>query len=542
MAKKAGMTIGKQIWFGFSTLLAIFLIVGIMTPRGINGIISNAGSIIKGNGLDTRLAEIEIEHLNWVTSLNSYLSDPAMTTLDIETDDHKCAFGKWLYGAGRQDAEQLVPALAPLFTKMEGLHETLHKTAIAIAQAGSDSAGKLQANVIYREQTIPALHNVQNLLHQIREEAKRNIMSDEVMLKEAASTQMSLIVSIVIAILLGVIIAFFISRRISAVLQGVAFELDESAKSLADSSGEVSSSSQTLADGASQQSAAVEEISASMEEVSSMTARDAENSAKSDSFMRQTNEIIKTAQEAMTKVIGSMEEISSDSNETQKIVKTIDEIAFQTNLLALNAAVEAARAGEAGAGFAVVAEEVRNLAMRSAEAAKSTSDLITATVEHVEIGVKLVHDTNGYFVETQEAASKIGILLEENACSASEQTQAIGQVNVGLADIDTVTQRNAASAEEEAAAALEMNRQVGAMRQAVEKLAALAGGLPTEEAASSGAAEMARPAGAIVKKSIAERTDRMQVKALPTTKPVTAKASTPSEIIPMDDDDDFEDF
>ncbi len=536
------MTIGKQIWFGFSTFLAIFLVVGIMTPRGINGIISNAGSIISGNSLDTKLAEIEIEHLNWVTILNSYLSDPGITTLDIETNDHKCAFGKWLYGAGRQDAEQLVPALAPLFTKMEGLHETLHKTAIAIAQAGSDSAGKQRANVIYREQTIPALHNVQALLHQIREEAKQNIMSDEVMLKAAAFTQMILIVSIVIAILLGVIIAFFISRRISVVLQGVAFELDESAQRLASSSGEISSSSQALADGASQQAAAVEEISASMEEVSSMTARDAENSAKSDSFMRQTNEVINEAQKAMTKVIGSMEEISSASNETQKIVKTIDEIAFQTNLLALNAAVEAARAGEAGAGFAVVAEEVRNLAMRSGEAAKSTSSLITATVKHVETGAKLVLDTNGYFVKAQESASKIGILLEENACSASEQAQAIEQANVGLAEIDTVTQRNAASSEEEAAAALEMNRQVNVMQQVVERLAALAGGLPTDEAASSGAVKMVRPSGAIVKKTIAKRTAQPRVKALPTTRPLTAKASTPSEIIPMNDDDDFEDF
>jgi methyl-accepting chemotaxis protein len=541
MSKTGDMTIGKQVWLGFGALLLVLLVVGVMTPRGINGIISHANTIVKGNGLDTKLAEIEIEHLNWVTILNSYLIDPALTTLNVETDDHKCAFGSWLYGAGRQDAERLAPSLAPLFDEMEGLHETLHKTAIAIAQAGGDAAGKVRADVIYRQQTIPALHKVQSLLRQIRKEAAQNIMSNDVMLASANSTQMTLIISIIIAIILGVIIAFVISRRVSAILQGLAGELGESSQHLASSSAEISSSSQSLADGASQQASAVEEISASMEEVSSMTARDAENSAESNKFMRQTNDIINEAQGAMSKVIASMDEISSASNETQKIIKTIDEIAFQTNLLALNAAVEAARAGEVGAGFAVVAEEVRNLAMRSAEAAKNTADLIAATVEHVDTGAKLVQDTNGYFIKAQEAAAKIGVLLGENASSASEQAQAIEQANLGLAEIDTVTQRNAASSEEEAAAAMEMNSQVSVMRQAVKKLAALAGGGQAAGGASGEAAKVAHRAAPIVKKDRPVAL-KAQVKALPAVKPVSAKAAAPEDIIPMDDDDDFEDF
>ncbi|VAW42177.1 Methyl-accepting chemotaxis protein [hydrothermal vent metagenome] len=327
----------------------------------------------------------------------------------------------------------------------------------------------------------------------------------------------------------------------------MAGEMNESAYSLSTSSGEISSSSQTLADGASQQAAAVEEISASMEEISAMTKRDAENSAQSNSLMRQTNEVINEAEQAMKNVISSMEKIDSASNETQKIIKTIDEIAFQTNLLALNAAVEAARAGEAGAGFAVVAEEVRSLAMRSAEAAKNTASLIAATVEHVKTGSKLVQDTNEYFVKANESATKIGTLLEENSSSANEQAQAIEQANVGLTEIDNVTQRNAASSEEEAAAAMELNNQVDAMRLIVARLSALVGS-EVQSLDAHGTSKTIRTVDKpLVRPAVSPQS---RVKALPVSKPAaashgsknTAKAASPNDIIPMDDDDDFEDF
>jgi methyl-accepting chemotaxis protein len=147
--------------------------------------------------------------------------------------------------------------------------------------------------------------------------------------------------------------------------------------------------------------------------MASMTRQNAENSAQADNLMQEANQVVETANSSMAQLIDAMGDISKASEETSKIIKTIDEIAFQTNLLALNAAVEAARAGEAGAGFAVVADEVRNLAMRAADAAKNTAALIEGTIKKVEGGSDLVLETNESFKEVAERTSKVGELVAE---------------------------------------------------------------------------------------------------------------------------------
>ena len=175
--------------------------------------------------------------------------------------------------------------------------------------------------------------------------------------------------------------------------------------------------------------------------------------------------MVERANGSMTELTQSMEDISKASDETSKIIKTIDEIAFQTNLLALNAAVEAARAGEAGAGFAVVADEVRNLAMRAAEAAKNTAALIEGTVKKVKDGSELVERTNGAFAEVSKSAAKVTDLVSEIAAASSEQAQGIDQVNTAVTEMDKVTQQNAANAEESASASEEMNAQAEQMKE-----------------------------------------------------------------------------
>jgi methyl-accepting chemotaxis protein len=235
-----------------------------------------------------------------------------------------------------------------------------------------------------------------------------------------------------------------------------------------------------LANGASEQAAAIEETSASLEEMASMTKQNADSAGQADGLMKEVGQFVGQANDSMDKLGASMEAIRKASEESQKIVKTIDEIAFQTNLLALNAAVEAARAGEAGAGFAVVAEEVRNLAMRAAESAHTTADLMEGTVKKVKDGTHLMSGTREAFFQLAESAAKVAELLAEIAAASREQSQGIDQVNKAVGDVDKVTQQNAAHAEESSAAAMELSSQAGQMKTLVDGLLSLIGGKARE--------------------------------------------------------------
>jgi methyl-accepting chemotaxis protein len=279
-----------------------------------------------------------------------------------------------------------------------------------------------------------------------------------------------------IGLLAGLLLMWGISRGVTKSLKSVINGLTEASSQVASASAQVSSSSQQLAEGSSEQAAAIEETSSSLEEMSSMTKQNADHAHEAKTMMEEASQIVGKVNQHMNDMAESIKEITTSSEETNKIIKTIDEIAFQTNLLALNAAVEAARAGEAGAGFAVVADEVRNLAMRAADAAKNTADLIENTIKAVKNGNDLTQSTQAAYTENVEIAGKVAALVDEIATASNEQAQGIEQVNRAVAEMDKTVQSAAANAEESASASEEMNAQAEQMKEFVGDLVTLVGG------------------------------------------------------------------
>jgi methyl-accepting chemotaxis protein len=214
--------------------------------------------------------------------------------------------------------------------------------------------------------------------------------------------------------------------------------------------------------------------------MASMTKLNAENAAKANELAREARTAADKGAGDMQAMNQAMEAIKISSDDIAKIIKTIDEIAFQTNILALNAAVEAARAGEAGMGFAVVADEVRNLAQRSAQAAKETAAKIEGAIVKTSQGVQISQKVTLALNDIVTKARQVDELASEVAGASREQTQGITQINSAVGQMDKVTQSNAASAEESAGAAQDLNSQAELMRQAVTELRYLVGGIDLE--------------------------------------------------------------
>lgn len=277
------------------------------------------------------------------------------------------------------------------------------------------------------------------------------------------------------AILLVSLFTWLIANSVFKVVNAAVAQLGETSHQIASSANQVSAASQSLAEGTSEQAASLEETSSSLEEMAAMTQQNADNVEHTKQLMHDAQEIVAEVGEKLGMMNTAMADISMRSEETQKINKSIDEIAFQTNLLALNAAVEAARAGEAGAGFAVVADEVRSLALRAADAAKNATDLLAGTIKSVESGASLTTQTTEAFQKNAAIAQKIGSLVVDIASASREQSTGIEQINQAVQQIDQVVQKTASNAEESAAATEEMSAGAHQMMAVVQDLASIVG-------------------------------------------------------------------
>ncbi|MDR3718295.1 MAG: methyl-accepting chemotaxis protein [Bryobacteraceae bacterium] len=296
----------------------------------------------------------------------------------------------------------------------------------------------------------------------------------------------------IVLVLMGLLIALgvlirFVVRGISRNLQVMAAGLEQGAGQLASAARQVTTSSESLAQGASEHAAALQQTSASSEEINAMSQRNKDNSGTAAGIMDRSHEKYDATAALLEQTVTAMSEIDASSSKISKIIKVIDEIAFQTNILALNAAVEAARAGEAGMGFSVVAEEVRNLAQRSAGAAKETSDLIEESIARAKDGKSKMDRVAEAVLSVSADSEKARVLVDEVSASSVEQSRGIDEIARAVAQMQQVTQTTAAVAEESAAAAQQLDAQAETLWDIVERLKSLVGQAGGSASAGPGA-------------------------------------------------------
>jgi methyl-accepting chemotaxis protein len=499
----ANFKIGVRLGFGFASILLLLTIMTVIAIARMSALNAGTEALVKDHWVKAKLSNQALDSARGSMSRVFEMAVSADAQLTAEAEqrvrENTMAF------------DDALAKLEPLMQTAEGKALTAkakggrdryvasYEKVLAMVKSGDRiGAGKLAGSETYAE--LRAFADDLRSLTALQE--KRFEQTGATSIQTYESARLQTIVLGGIAVLLGISFAFFITRSITGpIQQAVRFaqavaagdltnQLDSHNKdeagqllhalremndSLIKIVGEVRGSAETMSTATSQiatgnldlsarteaQAGALEETASSMEELTSTVKQNSDNARQANQLAQSASEVAIRGGAVVSEVVNTMGSINESSKKIVDIISVIDGIAFQTNILALNAAVEAARAGEQGRGFAVVAAEVRNLAQRSATAAKEIKELIGDSVEKVEAGSKLVGQAGSTMDEVVESIKRVTDIMGEITEASREQTAGIEQINTAIVEMDNVTQQNAALVEQAAAAAGSLQDQAG---------------------------------------------------------------------------------
>jgi len=477
-------TIGKKLFVGIGALVIFTFALGITAYFDMSSVGDRLQNVLGNTLTKQELAHrIDIDSSELLSESRGILVRGAMKDLPAVQRNNQ------QFIATTEDLQSAIKDLSLLIAKPEAkqavqemddalgtLQSTNQKIVQSVLSGDMDAADKLQSSTLFpaQQRQKAAAQRLLGIQTALFTEDGRGAQSSIASGRWITGLLLLLTCCVAIAVV-------FVVRQINALLRHSVGELAESAVQIASAAHQVSSSSQSLAQGSSEQAATIEETSSVSTEINSMAHRNTENSRSTADLVTHSQDGFAKSNQSLTEMVVAMDAINTSSQKISKIIKVIDEIAFQTNILALNAAVEAARAGEAGMGFAVVAEEVRNLAQRSAQAAKDTAELIEESIRRANGGKIKVDEVALSIRSITAQSSKIKVLVDEINLGSVEQTRGIDQITNSIAQMEQVTQSNAASAEESAAAAEELNAQAEAMTEIVQSLRSMVDGNSTQQ-------------------------------------------------------------
>ncbi|MDB5104610.1 MAG: hypothetical protein JWP91_2299 [Fibrobacteres bacterium] len=473
-----GASLSAKLYMGFAAVLLIAGALGIFAFTRLVKI-NHSAVAITADCLPGVFAAEEIQKKaqeNVILIAMHMFSDDKVEMERIEADMSKVK-GEIDKLLKEYEATITLPKDREIFDKIPPAREKFISIRNQAVLPPSRLGKQKEALVAYKHDLVPAYEAYLAACQAVVTFNKENgEVQGSTIMGSVSAAKSGILFGLLAALVVGATIGIFLSKSISAALNQVITALASGSEQVSSASNQVSQSSQQMAEGASQQASSLEETSASLEEMSSMTKQNSENSRQANSMAVETRSAVQKSQEAMTRMGEAITRIKGSSDQTAKIIKTIDEIAFQTNLLALNAAVEAARAGDAGKGFAVVAEEVRNLAQRSAEAAKNTAALIEESQQNANNGVAVSNEVGGILAQIVESVQKLTQLIGEVSAASDEQSKGIEQIGTAVTEMDKLTQSNAANAEESASASEELAAQAKELGDMVQVLVGIVKG------------------------------------------------------------------